>query len=195
MILLGFGYSIYFNVFALIISVGLSIFFLPAIILKTPSGTLALGYLLIGLLPLYLLLLWRSYYHDCLKKMRRAGHADECSQKIALRAMWHEWRYSRLEIDIDPKEVDPQGDYGTPAVGLWALALIVNTIFFVDVAYERATSFVYPLLFIFVIIASARLIARINNMTRTILVLCLLNIITTGLFFLIYNITLIAKFA
>lgn len=191
MILVGIGMNIYVNAFALVITAAL---FIPVTIsiLQNINTTPASAYILLGLFPLYILIL-RGNYSTYFIDMIKAGHTDACSKKIALKGMWYQWRGSNFRIGVNPKEIDPQGDYGTPVMGLWFLAFFGNLIYLGDFTYGKGTLILYPILFTIVIVGSARLIRKIKNMTRTIYVFCILNIVSSGLFFLLYLIYLIAK--
>lgn len=192
-ILLGGGIIIYVHILGVILSLFLFIFTLSIMLAKSSVGPSS-GYILLGLLPFYVLLL-RWNYDYCVGVMKKAGHTASCCKSVALRAMWYQARGSNIRVDVDPREVDPQGDYGTPVMGLWLMAFMVNTVFLVSYSNEGATSVLYPILFIFAIAASAGLLARIKNMTRGLFVMCVLNIVTSGLLLQLYGLSLIAKFA
>lgn len=191
MILVGAGINAYINAFMLIIC---SAIFIPVLIsaLQNLHTTPASVYILLGLLPLSLLMM-KAGYSTYFKDMTKAGHTEACSKKMALKGMWHQWRGTYFRVDVNPKEIDPQGDYGTPAMGLWFMTFFGNLIYLGDFTYRQGTLIIYPILFTIVIVASARLISRIKNMTRTIFVFCILNIVSSGLFFLLYLTNLIAK--
>jgi hypothetical protein len=185
-ILLGWGIILYANILTLICCLGISILFL----VSAPIGLYS--FIFPGFIAVFAFLFWWNY-RECFKDMISAGHSRACSKKVALRAMWRQSLYSCYVIDVDPVEVDPQGDYGTPAVGLWFATILVNTIFLVQYAYETSVSVVYPVLFTLSMIASTILLVRIKHMRVFVTILCILNIFTSGMMLTFYLLALLVK--
>jgi hypothetical protein len=190
-ILVGAGIGVYINAIGLVGSAAMTALALGVFLINM-SAPLSPAYLLVGFLPFYMFMM-KWCYSGYYKHMIKAGHTKACSKKLAWQGMWHQARGSSFQVDVDPSEVDPQGDYGTPTMGLWFLAFFGNLIFLGDFAYGQGTLILYPILFTIVIVGSVRLIRMIKNMTRTVYVFCILNIVSSGLFFLLYLINLLAK--
>lgn len=179
MIQLGWGYLIYANISALIGFIILSVTSIY-VLRADPFVLLFIGYTLLAIFSA----IWGYKY--CFKQMIEKGHTNACSEYIAKRATWYQSLYSKFIIDVDPKIVDPEGDYVTAAIGIWSTALAVNTVFFVQYAEGDAGSWVYPILFLFTITLSVIQLFRIKNMSRGVLAVHISNIATSNLFLFLY---------
>lgn len=184
-ILLGWGINIYANIFA---SAALVVFCVATLFID-PVGwpvLIALG----EVAGWIFLLKWT--YRDFFKKMQKAGHSIHCSKRIARKAMMCHGQWSSFKINVDPKEVDPQGDYGTPAVALWFTSFVVNSFYIMLFGYEdtHSKSLFFPILFLTIMMGSLILLIRIKDIHPLIVVLMLLNIVTSSLLLIVYLLAL-----
>ena len=101
----------------------------------------------------------------------------------------------QFRVDVDPKEVDPQGDYGTPTAGLWFMSAMVNFFYLMLFGYDdpSAQSVAFPLLFAFVVVGSLVVLKRVKRVRRMIKVILLLNIVTSGLLLLFFVLDILTR--
>lgn len=77
--------------------------------------------------------------------------------------MWHQGQYSSMKININPKRIDPQGDYGSKIVTIWVLSWIVDTFYVFQLADEEKVSFFVPIPLILILAASIYYLFKIKK--------------------------------
>ena len=187
---LGWEVLLYAYSFALVLSIALSV---PSLWLAFTQPVGWYNFIFPGFTVLFLGLFWLDY-GNCFKDMQKAGHTVACSKKVALKAMWRQSLYSDYQIDIEIIHAPPRQGHraATVTLLLWIITIVTNIIFLQRYSYQDATWAIYPALFIFSIATATALLIKIEAKNRWLTVLCVLNIVSSGLMLLFYIFNILA---